>query len=109
MVAKKFYEQAELLPTTSLQDEDQLETYEGLAKVYTSLGENAKALDYKQKAIDHMKPIINQVDELRTFASMYEEWDHSREINSKEQRAEIRIIAAYVFFIVAAILFSKIC
>lgn len=106
MVAKKYYEQAELLPTTSLQDEDQLETFEGLVEVYTSLGENAKALNYKQKAIDHMKPIINQVDELRVFASMYEEWDHSREVISKEQRAEIRIIAAYVFFIVAAILFS---
>jgi len=101
--AEELFLQAENLPVTVLGDEDQLDSNEGLAAVYTAMGKTELALKYKQKSVDYLKPVIGQVDQLSSFAGAFEEWQKSREVLSDKRKAETGFVAMIVFFIVAIV------
>ena len=101
--AEEFYHRAELLPVSQMGDEDQLNTYDGLVEVYTEVNNPALALHYKQKAVDHIKPLIDQIDKLRSFAGKFEEWQQTRELLETKRSADTSLAFTRIVLIFVSV------
>jgi tetratricopeptide (TPR) repeat protein len=101
--AEELYHKAELLPVSQLGDEDQLNTYDGLVEVYAATDNPRLALQYKQKAVDHIKPLIAQIDKLRSFAGKFEEWQQSREMLETKRNADVSLAFTRIVLIIVII------
>jgi tetratricopeptide (TPR) repeat protein len=101
--AEELYHKAELLPISQLGDEDQLNTYDGLVEVYAATDNPRLALQYKQKAVDHIKPLIAQIDKLRSFAGKFEEWQQSREMLETKRNADVSLAFTRIVLIIVII------
>jgi len=64
-------------------DENLIEAYSGLAKVYRREGNLPASETYQQMIIENLKPLIQGADRMRSLASKYSLWKSSNEISDE--------------------------